>query len=162
MACSRVGGIVVPLLLGTTWALYYCLANSCQTLTFKGCMKFSLDVAFAIETICHSPDHVKCFSRINHTLKKGGFHFRVIIGSSCPNAVLIGPAPIICASRRELKWGTDCPLWPRPYQSIRQALEAAGFEVLEAWNANRGVHSPHEIPWYETLNGSFLPSVDSE
>jgi len=45
---------------------------------------------------------------------------------------------------------------------INQALEAAGFEVLEAWDANRGVHSPHEIPWYETLNGSFLPSVDSE
>jgi len=41
---------------------------------------------------------------------------------------------------------------------INQALEAAGFEVLEAWDANRGVHSPHEIPWYETLNGSFTLS----
>jgi len=28
---------------------------------------------------------------------------------------------------------------------INQALEAAGFEVLEARDANRGMHSPHEI-----------------
>ena len=40
-------------------------------------------------------------------------------------------------------------------QEIIKALEDAGFEVLDAYDANRNMHSAHEIPWYETLKGSL-------
>ncbi|KAH8043700.1 sterol 24-C-methyltransferase [Aureococcus anophagefferens] len=40
----------------------------------------------------------------------------------------------------------------------RRGPEAAGFEVLEHYDANRNVHSPVEIPWYDTLNGKFTLS----
>ncbi|KAH8054010.1 sterol 24-C-methyltransferase [Aureococcus anophagefferens] len=43
-------------------------------------------------------------------------------------------------------------------EKVVAALEAAGFEVLEHYDANRNVHSPVEIPWYDTLNGKFTLS----
>lgn len=40
-------------------------------------------------------------------------------------------------------------------EEIVEALEAAGFEVIDAYDANKNVHSEHEIPWYQTLKGSL-------
>ena len=40
-------------------------------------------------------------------------------------------------------------------QEIVSALEDSGFEVLDVFDASKGVHSKHEIPWYYTLYGSF-------
>jgi sterol 24-C-methyltransferase len=37
-------------------------------------------------------------------------------------------------------------------------VQEAGFEVLDHYDANRGVHSPHEIPWYDTLKGTMTVS----
>jgi sterol 24-C-methyltransferase len=34
-------------------------------------------------------------------------------------------------------------------------MEASGFEVLDSYDAERGVHNKNEIPWYETLNGKM-------
>merc|ERR1712000_716164 len=33
--------------------------------------------------------------------------------------------------------------------------KAAGFTDIEFYDANRGSHSPHEIPWYDTLSGKM-------
>eukprot|EP00968_Pinguiococcus_pyrenoidosus_P011032 scaffold878_cov271-Pinguiococcus_pyrenoidosus.AAC.35 len=38
---------------------------------------------------------------------------------------------------------------------IIEALEKSGFEVLEYYDANRGVHEERQIPWYASLDGSF-------
>jgi sterol 24-C-methyltransferase len=40
-------------------------------------------------------------------------------------------------------------------EEVTDALKEAGFEIVEAYDANRGLHNPHEIPWYETLNGNY-------
>lgn len=40
-------------------------------------------------------------------------------------------------------------------EEIVKALEDAGFEVLDAYDANKNMHSNHEIAWYETLKGSL-------
>ena len=31
--------------------------------------------------------------------------------------------------------------------------EDSGFEVLDYFDANKNLHSKHEIPWYQTLKG---------
>ena len=38
---------------------------------------------------------------------------------------------------------------------VVKALEDSGFEVIEHFDANKNVHSPHQIPWYDTLNGTY-------
>ena len=42
-----------------------------------------------------------------------------------------------------------------PGSEINKALEDSGFEVVESFDANRNVHSPHQIPWYATLKGGM-------
>lgn len=41
------------------------------------------------------------------------------------------------------------------YMEIVRNLEEAGFEVVDYFDANRGVHDPNQIPWYDTLNGKM-------
>merc|ERR1712194_348486 len=41
------------------------------------------------------------------------------------------------------------------YSEIVKNMEAAGFTDIEFYDANRGQHSPHEIPWYDTLCGKM-------
>jgi sterol 24-C-methyltransferase len=41
------------------------------------------------------------------------------------------------------------------FGEIQRCMEAAGFEVLDAYDANEHVHSPHQIPWYDTLCGKM-------
>lgn len=56
--------------------------------------------------------------------------------------------------------GNGLPTLPH-HSHIADCLEKAGFEVIETFDANAGVHAPNEIPWYDTLCGklcSFNPS----
>ena len=40
-------------------------------------------------------------------------------------------------------------------EEIVKALEDAGFDVIESFDANINQNSEHEIPWYQTLKGSM-------
>jgi sterol 24-C-methyltransferase len=40
-------------------------------------------------------------------------------------------------------------------KEIVQDLEKAGFDVLDVFDTNRDMNSMFEIPWYQTLHGSF-------
>jgi sterol 24-C-methyltransferase len=111
----------------------------------------TFDVAYAIEATCHSPDRVQTFSGVARVLKPGGLfagyewvmtdkydptnkdHVRIKEGIEVGNGLptLVGGKVII------------------------DNLEKAGFEVLDYYDANRGVHQPNEIPWYDTLNGKM-------
>lgn len=44
------------------------------------------------------------------------------------------------------------------YNVVVSNLESAGFEVIDFFDANRGVHDANQIPWYDTLNGKM--SID--
>jgi len=39
------------------------------------------------------------------------------------------------------------------YSEVVQDIKDAGFEVVEFYDANRGVHSANEVPWYAALDG---------
>lgn len=44
------------------------------------------------------------------------------------------------------------------YSHIIECMERAGFEVLDFYDANRNLHAPNELPWYDTLNGKMSVS----
>lgn len=111
----------------------------------------TFDVAFAIEATCHSPDRVKCFSGIARTLKAGG-HFA---GYEWIVTDKYNPADADHVRIKEgIEVGNGLPTLATA-EEIQASLEAAGFELVEAYDANAGVHSPHQIPWYQTLSGSY-------
>lgn len=118
--------------------------------------KDTFDIAFAIEATCHSPDRVKCFSGINKTLKKGGIFcgYEWVV---LPDRGFDRSDPDHLRIKEGIEVGNGLPTLAIPADIIA-ALEKSGFEVLETFDANEDVHSPHSVPWYETLNGSFTLS----
>lgn len=111
------------------------------------------DVAFAIEATCHSPDRVQCFSGVNQLLKKGG----LFVGYEwvvLPEKGFDPNNKDHLRIKEGIEVGNGLPTLATAEQ-VQQALKDSGFEVLEAFDANQNVHSPHQIPWYDTLNGKY-------
>jgi sterol 24-C-methyltransferase len=116
----------------------------------------TFDVAFAIEATCHSPDRVQCFTGLNKCLKKGG----IFVGYEW---VVLPESGFDRNNKRHMQIkegievGNGLPTLATAAEIVK-SLEDAGFEVLEHFDANKDVHSPHSIPWYETLNGTYTLS----
>lgn len=116
----------------------------------------TFDAAYAIEATCHSPDRKVCFSGVNHCLKKGG----LFVGYDwivLPETGYDAKNPDHVRVKEGIEVGNGLPTLATSKEVIR-ALEESGFEVLESFDANRNVHSENEIPWYQTLYGSFTLS----
>jgi sterol 24-C-methyltransferase len=114
------------------------------------------DVAFAIEATCHSPNRVQCFSGVNRLLKKGG----VFVGYEwvvLPEKGFEQSNPDHLRIKEGIEVGDGLPTLATAVQ-VNKSLEDAGFEVVECFDANANMHSEFEVPWYETLNGSFTLS----
>lgn len=113
------------------------------------------DVAYAIEATCHSPDRVGCFSGVNRLLKKGG----IFVGYEwivLPERGFDSKNPDHVRIKEGIEVGNGLPTLATSADIIK-SLEDSGFEVLESFDANQNVNSKHEIPWYQTLQGSFSP-----
>mmetsp|Transcript_27977 Transcript_27977/g.40919 ORF Transcript_27977/g.40919 Transcript_27977/m.40919 type:complete len:402 (-) Transcript_27977:540-1745(-) len=111
------------------------------------------DAAYAIEATCHSPDRIECFKGIHRALKKGG----VFVGYEwvvLPERGYDAKNSDHVRVKEGIEVGNGLPTLATAAE-ITEALEKSGFKVAEAFDANRGVHSPNEIPWYDTLCGSF-------
>lgn len=112
------------------------------------------DRAYGIEATCHSPDRVACFSGVNRVLKPGGLFAIldwVVLKDYDPNNkehVRI---------KEGIEVGNGLPTLATP-EEVKESLEKAGFEVIDYFDLNDNLHAANEIPWYETLNGSFSPS----
>lgn len=96
------------------------------------------------------------FSAINRCLKKGaifvGYEWIVL-----PERGFDKNNPDHLRIKEGIEVGNGLPTLAVAADIVK-ALEDSGFEVIEAYDANRNVHSEHEIPWYESLNGSFTLS----
>lgn len=111
----------------------------------------TFDAAFAIEATCHSPDRVRCFQEIARCLKpKGKFTCYEWIVTDKYNAADADHVRI----KEGIEVGNGLPTLATG-EEICAALTAAGFDVVECYDANESVHDPHQIPWYQTLNGSY-------
>lgn len=111
----------------------------------------TFDVAYAIEATCHSPDKAQTFAEVAKVLKPGG-HFAglewVMVGGYDENN------KDHVRVKEGIEEGNGLPtLWYPSY--VVESLEKAGFEVIEHYDLNAGVHSPAQVPWYATLNGSY-------
>jgi sterol 24-C-methyltransferase len=111
----------------------------------------TFDVAYAIEATCHSPDRVQTFSGVARVLKPGGLfagYEWVMTHKYDPNN------KDHIRIKEGIEVGNGLPTLVDG-QTIIDNLEKSGFEVLDQYDANRGVHNKNEIPWYETLNGKM-------
>lgn len=114
----------------------------------------TFDCAYAIEATCHSPDRVQCFSQVARVLKKGG-HFALYDWVVCNNYDKNNKEHV--RIKEGIEVGNGLPTLVEP-SVVRKNLEDAGFEVIDHYDAESGVHSPHQIPWYDTLNGKMTLS----
>lgn len=111
----------------------------------------TFDCAFAVEATCHSPDKTRCFSEVLRCLKPGGLfaNYEWIVTDK------YDPGNAEHTRIKEgIEVGNGLPTLATAAEVIA-AVKAAGFEVVDYYDANRGVHSPSQIPWYETLTGKM-------
>ncbi|KAL7468905.1 hypothetical protein ACHAXS_009149 [Conticribra weissflogii] len=113
----------------------------------------SFDAAYAIEATCHSPDRRVCFKGVNHCLKKGGL-FAAYDWVVLPERGYESNNPDHVRIKEGIEVGNGLPTLATTAEIV-SALEDSGFEVVDVFDANKGVHSEHEVPWYYTLYGSF-------
>ncbi len=105
------------------------------------------DAAYEIEATCHAPDKTGAFSEVHRVLKPGA----LFAGYEWCMTDAFDPADTTHqAIKREIETGDSLPDIASIPETI-QALEAAGFEVLDSFDAL--LSSDSETPWYLPLLG---------
>lgn len=127
------------------------LGDSCSA--FKGdFMRLEVpdglyDAAYTIEATCHAPDKVGAYSEVRRVLKPGslfaGYEW-------CMTAEFDPSNPTHQEIKAEIEAGDGLPDIVTIPETLR-ALEAAGFEVLDSFDA--ALRSDPETPWYLPLVG---------
>jgi sterol 24-C-methyltransferase len=111
----------------------------------------TFDCAFAVEATCHSPDKAATFAQVFRCLKPGGLFasYEWIVTDK------YDPANRQHKRIKEgIEVGNGLPTLATAEEVIA-AVKKAGFEVVDFYDANAGVHSPHQVPWYDTLTGKM-------
>lgn len=111
----------------------------------------TFDAAYAIEATCHAPDKSLVFGEVFRTLKPGGYFTGVdwIVTDKYDAS-----NPKHVALREGIEVGNGLPVLATA-DGVKKALVKAGFEVVEAYDANHLVHQKGQIPWYESLGGAY-------
>jgi len=111
----------------------------------------TFDGAYAIEATCHAPNKTDVFAEVFRTLKPGGlfsgFDWIVTDKYDAKNKMHV-------ALREGIEVGNGLPVLATA-DGIKKSLRKAGFEILEAYDFERVVHQPGQIPWYESLGGAY-------
>ena len=107
------------------------------------------DAAYAIETIPYTPDKTWAFSEVLRILKPGG-----VFG--CYEYCLTPEFDAANAEHQRIKRGVEetTVSFTVPPDVITNALEAVGFEVIEARDV--ALEADLQTPWYRPLEGRDL------
>jgi len=111
----------------------------------------TFDGAYAIEATCHAPDKSLVFAEVLRVLKPGGYFSGVdwiVTDKYNPKN------PKHVSLREGIEVGNGLPVLATA-EGVKKSLVKAGFELVEAFDAERCVHEPGQIPWYEALGGSY-------
>lgn len=107
------------------------------------------DGAYEIEATCHAPDKRACFEEIHRVLKPGAF----FAGYEWCMTDDYDPSNATHQEiKREIETGDSLPDIATIPETL-QALESAGFEVLDSFDA--ALRSHPETPWYLPLRGEL-------
>jgi len=112
----------------------------------------NFDAAFCCEATCHSPNRVECFSGVYDCLKPGG----VFVGYEwvmLPHKYDPNNADHV-RIKEGIEVGNSLPTLTTP-DDVLDALKKAGFEIIDSFDANRNMHNGLEVPWYQSLKGSW-------
>ena len=111
----------------------------------------TFDAIYAIESTCHAPDKTKCFAEALRVLKPGG----LFVGYEWLTVNDYDPNNKIHVGLKEgIEVGNGLPTIV-DVPTMTAALEAAGFEVVDHFDAVGGHEDPMEVPWYESLMGKM-------
>jgi len=111
----------------------------------------TFDRAYEIEATCHAPDKTKCYGEIYRILKPGGLFSGY---EWCVTPQYDHTNPRHRAIKEGVEQGNGLPTLAT-YEEVQQSLRDAGFEIVDAFDTHENCHHSTEIPWYETLNGSY-------
>lgn len=104
----------------------------------------AFDAIYAIEATCHAPDQVGCYREILRVLKPGAYFAGY---EWCGTDKYDRSNPEHQKIIAEIELGNGLPD-TRTCDETRRALEAAGFEVVEAEDLAPGA----DIPWYDPVD----------
>ncbi|KAF0721254.1 hypothetical protein AaE_010116 [Aphanomyces astaci] len=111
----------------------------------------TFDAIYAIESVCHAPDKKACFTEAARVLKPGG----TFVGLDWAMLNDYDPKNMHHIALKEgIEVGNGLPTLETPEQ-IAKALTDAGLEVVTHYSLQDNYRDPHEIPWYETLEGKW-------
>jgi sterol 24-C-methyltransferase len=107
----------------------------------------SVDAAYQIEATSHAPDLARVYGEIHRVLKPGG----AFAGYEwCLTSAYDADNPEHRALKQAIELGNGLTELRRP-RDVLEALEAAGFEVLESEDVAQ--RADPETPWYLPLSG---------
>jgi sterol 24-C-methyltransferase len=108
------------------------------------------DAVFAIEATCHAPQRSKCFQEINRVMRPGGMFatYEWVLTEKYDAA---NAEHRWCKKKIEEGDGLPDLLTAR---EVDQALEIAGFEILETEDVALYLN-PGDIPWYVPMTPSW-------
>ena len=129
---------------------HLCHSNCCdfQNIIFSD---EHFDAAFSIEATCHSPDRTKTFEEIYRVLKPGSYY-------GCFDWILTDKYDKEneehVALKKAIEEGNGLPCLTGK-EPILDAINKAGFEVVEENDLNQNLHASNQTPWYDPLNGEL-------
>ena len=156
---SKITGInnnAYQIKIGTKHNARYGLSQQCDFLQ-SDFMKIpvpsnTFDHAYAIEATCHAPDKVACYSEAFRIIKPGGYFAAY---DWCVTEKFDANNKKHVATREGIEVGNGLPVLATTQECV-QALEKAGFEVVDYFNAQRDAHkSKMDVPWYQSLAGEY-------
>ncbi len=107
------------------------------------------DAVYSIEAACHAPDKARLFATLFRVMRPGalfgGYDWCLTPAYDAANAAHR-------AIKRAIEQGDALPELV-PFDTVLQALDASGFEILES--RDLALESDPETPWYQPLGVRF-------
>ena len=116
--------------------------------------KETFDAAYAIEATCHAPDRVACYKQVFECLKPGG---RFALYEWCMTDNFDAANKEHLFMKKKIEEGNGLPD-VTTCKECAKAMEAAGFEIIEAYDYAESYESKgFAKPWYTPLTASWNP-----